>query len=77
MKAGVIGLGVIGSGVAGLTAAHVLGRPARVTLYEADDRFGGHIFARFEDYRDASLRDGRHAGQPRCAAAVKDRDLRA
>ncbi|MFC5176426.1 FAD-dependent oxidoreductase [Nocardioides taihuensis] len=33
---------VIGSGVAGLTAAHVAGRQAGVTLYEADDRFGGH-----------------------------------
>ena len=33
---------VIGSGVAGLTAAHVAGRSADVTLYEADDRFGGH-----------------------------------
>jgi predicted NAD/FAD-binding protein len=33
---------VIGSGVAGLTAAHVLGRQARVTLYEADARLGGH-----------------------------------
>ncbi|MCW2849759.1 MAG: FAD-dependent oxidoreductase, partial [Marmoricola sp.] len=33
---------VIGSGVAGLTAAHVLGRQTRVTLYEADSRLGGH-----------------------------------
>ncbi|MYW64328.1 FAD-dependent oxidoreductase [Streptomyces sp. SID8379] len=33
---------VIGSGVAGLTAAHVLGRDRHVTLYEADDRLGGH-----------------------------------
>ena len=33
---------VVGSGVAGLTAAHVLGRQARVTLYEADARLGGH-----------------------------------
>ena len=35
---------VIGSGVAGLTAAHVLnGRVrTRVTLYEADSRLGGH-----------------------------------
>jgi len=33
---------VIGSGVSGLTAAWVLARTARVTLYEADDRLGGH-----------------------------------
>lgn len=33
---------VIGSGVAGLVAAHVAGRTAHVTLYEADDRLGGH-----------------------------------
>ena len=33
---------VIGSGVAGLTAAYILGRSGHVTLYEADDRLGGH-----------------------------------
>ena len=33
---------VIGSGVAGLTAAHVAAKSARVTLFEADDRLGGH-----------------------------------
>ncbi|WP_037762573.1 NAD(P)/FAD-dependent oxidoreductase [Streptomyces sp. 142MFCol3.1] len=33
---------VVGSGVAGLTAAHVLSRVRRVALYEADDRLGGH-----------------------------------
>ncbi|MEU6815569.1 FAD-dependent oxidoreductase [Streptomyces sp. NPDC046860] len=33
---------VVGSGVAGLTAAHVLSRAHHVTLYEADDRLGGH-----------------------------------
>jgi uncharacterized protein len=33
---------VIGSGVAGLTAAHVAARTAHVTLYEADTRLGGH-----------------------------------
>ncbi|WP_306319092.1 MULTISPECIES: NAD(P)/FAD-dependent oxidoreductase [unclassified Streptomyces] len=33
---------VIGSGVAGLTAAHILARTHHVTLYEADDRLGGH-----------------------------------
>ncbi|KUN79859.1 amine oxidase [Streptomyces bungoensis] len=33
---------VVGSGVAGLTAAHLLARTGHVTLYEADDRLGGH-----------------------------------
>lgn len=33
---------MIGGGVAGLTAAYVLQRATEVTLYEADDRLGGH-----------------------------------
>lgn len=33
---------VIGSGVAGLVAAYVASRTSEVTLYEADDRLGGH-----------------------------------
>lgn len=33
---------MVGSGVAGLTAAYVLQREADVTLYEAEDRLGGH-----------------------------------
>ncbi len=33
---------VVGSGVAGLTAAWVASRTAHVTLYEADGRLGGH-----------------------------------
>lgn len=33
---------VVGSGVAGLTAAHVLAKRDRVTLFEADERLGGH-----------------------------------
>jgi predicted NAD/FAD-binding protein/DUF1365 family protein len=35
-------IAVIGSGVAGLTAAHVAARTAEVTLFEADSRLGGH-----------------------------------
>jgi uncharacterized protein len=35
-------IAVIGSGVAGLTAAHVAAKTAEVTLFEADTRLGGH-----------------------------------
>jgi uncharacterized protein len=35
-------IAVIGSGVAGLTAAHVAAKTADVTLFEADTRLGGH-----------------------------------
>lgn len=35
-------VGVIGSGVAGLTSAYVISGSAEVTLFEADDRLGGH-----------------------------------
>ncbi|MCW2540767.1 MAG: amine oxidase [Frankiales bacterium] len=35
-------MAVIGSGVAGLTAAHILQRECDVSLYESDERLGGH-----------------------------------
>jgi predicted NAD/FAD-binding protein len=35
-------IAVVGSGVAGLTAAYITQRDADVTLYEADERLGGH-----------------------------------
>ena len=37
-----LNVAVIGSGVAGLTAAYVAAKSAHVTLFEADDRLGGH-----------------------------------
>ena len=43
---------IIGSGVAGLTAAYALHRDAQVTLFERDDRFGGH--AHTHAVRDSS-----------------------
>jgi hypothetical protein len=35
-------IAVVGSGIAGLTAGYVLSRTDDVTLFEADDRLGGH-----------------------------------
>jgi predicted NAD/FAD-binding protein len=46
---------VIGSGVAGLTAAYVLSGRDRVTLYEADDRLGGHAHTHFVDDGDGGM----------------------
>jgi predicted NAD/FAD-binding protein len=40
---------VIGSGVAGLTAAYLLSAQDQVTLYEADSRLGGHAHTHFLD----------------------------
>lgn len=45
---------VVGSGVAGLTAAYVLRSAHDVTLYEADDRLGGHAHT-----HDVPAADGR------------------
>ncbi|NKI41727.1 NAD(P)/FAD-dependent oxidoreductase [Streptomyces physcomitrii] len=45
---------VIGSGIAGLSAAYVLSRSHDVTLYEADDRLGGHAHT-----HEVTARDGR------------------
>lgn len=35
-------IGIVGSGVSGMVAAHLLSRRHRVTLFEASDRIGGH-----------------------------------
>jgi predicted NAD/FAD-binding protein len=48
---------VIGSGVAGLTAAYLLRRRYDVTLYEADARLGGHAHT-----HDVTTADGRWLG---------------
>jgi hypothetical protein len=48
---------VIGSGVAGLTAAHLLQRRYDVRLFEADDRLGGHAHT-----HDVALTHGRVVG---------------
>jgi predicted NAD/FAD-binding protein len=45
---------VVGAGVAGLTAAYVLQQAYDVTLYEADDRLGGHAHT-----HDVAAADGR------------------
>jgi predicted NAD/FAD-binding protein len=46
---------VIGSGVAGLTAAYALSGRDRVTLYEADARLGGHAHTHFVDDGDGRI----------------------
>jgi predicted NAD/FAD-binding protein len=48
-------IAVIGSGVAGLTAAYVLSGRDRVTLYEADDRLGGHAHTHAVDRGDGTV----------------------
>lgn len=48
-------IAVIGSGVAGLTAAYILQRGCEVTLFEAADRLGGH--AHTHDLVDDAGRD--------------------
>ena len=47
-------IAVVGSGVAGLTAAYILSRSADVTLFEADHRLGGHA-----DTQSVTAADGR------------------
>jgi uncharacterized protein len=54
-------IAVIGGGVSGLTAAYVLARADDVTLYEAEDRLGGHAHThhvRTPDGRQLALDSG-------------------
>ncbi|MET3921683.1 FAD-dependent oxidoreductase [Arthrobacter sp. UYEF20] len=48
-------IAVIGSGVAGLTAAYVLNRQDSVTLFEADARLGGHAHTHDVPQADGSV----------------------
>ena len=48
-------IAVIGSGVAGLTAAYALSGCDRVTLYEADTRLGGHAHTHLLDRSDGTV----------------------
>ncbi|MCU1554876.1 MAG: FAD-dependent oxidoreductase, partial [Arthrobacter sp.] len=48
-------IAVIGSGVAGLTAAYVLNRKDRVTVFEADSRLGGHAHTHDVPQADGSV----------------------
>ncbi len=54
---GPLDIAVIGAGAAGLTAAHVLQRRHRVTLFERDPRPGGHV-------RTVTIPSGPDAGTP-------------
>jgi uncharacterized protein len=52
---------VVGSGVAGLTAAHIIARTHEVTLFERDERLGGHahtIAVGTADGREVALDTG-------------------
>ena len=48
-------IAVVGSGVAGLTAAYVASRTSHVTLFEADARLGGHADTHRVPTRDGEL----------------------
>ncbi|KAA1248759.1 FAD-dependent oxidoreductase [Mycobacterium simiae] len=48
-------IAIIGSGVAGLTAAYLLSGRDHVTLYEADTRLGGHAHTHYVDRGDGTV----------------------
>lgn len=47
---------VVGSGVSGLTAAHILSREHQVTLFESDSRLGGHAHTHTIESGDGYIR---------------------
>lgn len=57
MNSGPRHIAVIGSGVAGLAAAHILQQTHRVTLFEKENRLGGHTHT-------VTIPDGPDAGTP-------------
>ena len=59
---------VIGGGVSGLTAAYLLSRTHHVTLFEADDRVGGHAHT-----HDVPLSDGTSAAVDSGFIVLNDR----
>jgi predicted NAD/FAD-binding protein len=59
---------VIGAGVSGLTAAYLLARTHHVTLFEADDRVGGHAHT-----HDVPLSDGTSAAVDSGFIVLNDR----
>ena len=77
-------IAVIGSGIAGLSAAWLLSKTQNVTLFEKNDRLGGHsntIMARVADgasgggisygYRAVPGQPGKHEINEREAAVVR------
>lgn len=55
LKTSVRSIAVIGSGVAGLTAAYALSGSNRITLFESDTRLGGHAHTHVVDGGDGTL----------------------
>ena len=57
-------IAVVGAGISGLLAAYILGREHDVTLFEADERPGGHA-----NTIDVTEPDGTSGGLSRGEAA--------
>jgi len=54
-RAGRMKIAIVGTGVSGLVCAHLLGRSHDITLFEADDRAGGHAHTVQVDLPDGSF----------------------